>query len=154
MTKTETHQVRGWGHWWRSQEELDEYSRDQTFKRRARAAGYHSEQEMEEFRKRENRATESLDKVRNRERWIQAEMNRLKLKHGLGAQANRSHLKAAGERTGDPEIRFLFGVMTTATMNDTQKLNEIRQLFLDGKPPAEILYTTAMICDVKLRRKQ
>jgi len=152
MERTDTHTIRGWGHWWRSQEELDAYAARQGLIRRARDAGYGLDR-LDEFKEIEDRANEGINSLKRREKWIKHEMARLKKKHGLPPRSNRTHLKAAGERTGDPDVRFLLGIMTTATLNDTERILQIRRLFLEGKAPADILYQTALICGINLRKK-
>lgn len=152
LVQTPDHTIKGWGHWWRTQEDLDAYKRDTQFKRRARKAGFY-DGEYEEFRRLETQIGHGLEDIQKRERWVRHEMARLKAKHGLPKNANRQRLKTVAERTKDPELFALLNLMTTASMNDTEKLQRIRMLFLDNKPPAEILYQTALTVGINLRKK-
>jgi hypothetical protein len=153
MKQTKAHTIRGWGRWWKTQEDLDAYAEMQKLQRRARDAGYGLHQ-IDEFRELENRTRRGLDSLRNREKWVKAEMARLKKKHGLPSHANRAHLKAVAERTGDPELFSFLSIMSTATLNDTERIAQIRQLFLEGRTYAEIIYETAHIVGIKLKEKK
>lgn len=82
------------------------------------------------------------------------ELNRLRTKHGLPVTANRTHLKKAYERTGDPDIAAYLNIQNTLTASDSEKVAKIRKLFLDGElSPVEILYETALVVGINLRKK-
>jgi len=153
MKETKVHTIRGWGRWWKNQEDLDAYADLQKLQRRARAAGYALHQ-IEEFRALEQRTQRGLDSLMNREKWVKAETARLKKKHGMPPHANRVHLRAVAERTGDPELFSLLSIMSTASMDDTARIAQIRQLFLEGRTYAEIIYETAHIVGIKLKEKK
>lgn len=121
--------------------------------RRAKYAGYTLDQ-FEEFVKVHKQASQGLDSLKRREKWIKHEMTRIRKKYDLPSRANRSHLKSVYERTKDPDIFYLLNFMGSSTLNDTERLNAIRRLFIEGKPPGEILFQTAVLLGIDIRKKQ
>lgn len=148
---TPEHKIKGWGWYWRTQEELDAYKKKINDKKRAKAAGFGDD--VEKFLEADEQADRALGEVRNRQRFITYEMNRLKKKYNLGASANRTHLKALAARTQDPDLMNLLNMIASKDLNDHEKIARIRKLFLEHHTPADILYQTALIVGIQLRKK-
>lgn len=147
-----THTIKSHGVYWRSQEDLQEYRARQALIKRARNAGYDYSQ-LDEFIKLEGGVQKATDLAKARERRNEKEFQRLKKKHGLDRYANRIHLRAAYDRTKDPEIAAFLNILTTEDATNEKKIAEIRKLFLSGKNPYDILYQTALIVGINLRKK-
>jgi hypothetical protein len=150
-TRSATHPIKGWGWYWRNQEDLDAYKKKLNDARRARTAGFGDD--VEKFLKADAQADQAMAEVRSRQRFITHEMNRLKKKYGLGASANRTHLKVLAARTQDPDLMNLLNMMASKDLNDHEKIARIRKLFLEGRTPTDILYQTALIVGIQLRKK-
>jgi hypothetical protein len=63
------------------------------------------------------------------------------------------HLKGVYDRTKDPEIAKFLQLRDQTTASDAEKLARIRKLFLSGENPYEILYQTALMVGINLRKK-
>jgi hypothetical protein len=150
--KTDRHQFYGWGRWWVSEEEFQKYRDRQVLTKRARNAGYDYTQ-LDEFVEMERHVLEAVDTTRKKDKRITAELRRLKKKHGLPAHCNRMHLKAVYNRTRDPEIGKFLLLQDRMTTTDAEKIARIRKLFLSGKNPYDILYETALMVGIGMRKK-
>jgi len=150
--RTNTHCIKGEGVWWRTAEDLEEYRVRQRLLKRARNAGYDYTQ-LDEFIEMEGNVTKAVELSMRRERRNDNEMKRLKRKHGLGAQTNRMHLRAVYDRTRDPEIAAFLNLISLEDTTNEKKIAEIRKLFLSGKNPYDILYQTALIVGINMRKK-
>jgi hypothetical protein len=63
------------------------------------------------------------------------------------------HLKAVYNRTRDPEIGKFLLLQDRMTTTDAEKIARIRKLFLSGKNPYDILYETALMVGIGMRKK-
>lgn len=150
--KTPRHQFFGWGRWWVSEEEFQKYRDRQILRKRAKNAGYDYTQ-LDEFVEMESHVQRAVETSRQRDKRLTFEFRRLKKKYGLPANCNRIHLKAVYDRTQDPEIARYLQLRDTQTTTDAEKLARIRKLFLSGENPYEILYQTALMVGINLRKK-
>lgn len=150
--QTAKHWYYGWGRWWVSEQAFEEYRQDQINKKRARKAGY-ATQQVDEFLEMESHVHDAVQAKRVRDKRHLYEFRRLKKKHGMHPRANRIHLKAMYDKTKDPDIAKWLQLQDTLTATDAEKIARIRRLFLDGQNPREILYQTARLVGIDLRKK-
>ena len=151
--KTARHQYPGWGRWWVSEEEFKKYRDRQVLAKRARKAGYDYTQ-LDEFVEMESHVLRAVETSRQRDKRLAFEFRRLKKKYGLAPNCNRIHLKAVYDRTKDPEIAKFLQLRDQNTATDAEKLARIRKLFLSGENPYEILYQTALMVGINLRKNK
>lgn len=151
IRRDEMHTVYGHGKWWRNAEDLEEYKERQALVKRAREAGYDYTQ-IDEFVEMERNTRDAMKRAVSRERWVKREMARLRKKYDLPPQANRTHLGKVYERTKDPEVAALLNILMTQSDSDAAKIAHIRKLFLSGKNPYDILYETALLVGISLRK--
>ena len=142
-----------WGKYWVSEEKFNEYAKRESARKRAKDAGWPRDR-VEEFMEMEKQAHDATKLLRQRERKIRIEFDRLRLKHGLSLKANRQQLRKAWERTGDPEILAFLHLQSTLTMGDNERVDQIRKLFLSGAQPYDILYRTAIIVGIDLKGRK
>jgi len=147
-----THTIKGEGVWWRNLDDLEEYRKHQRLIKRAKHAGYDYTQ-LDEFEAMEGNVYRAVELSKRRDRRNYNELKRLKAKHGLASHANRIHLKAAYEKTKDPEIAAFLGILASEDTTNEKKIAEIRKLFMSGINPYDILYQTALIVGINLRKK-
>jgi hypothetical protein len=150
--RTPNHNFPKWGRWWVSQEAWEQY-RDYDNQRRRGATVGKFASDSKEFVEMEKQARELLDKRKRHDQRVKREMQRIRDKYGMNPHTNRHHFRLLYERTGDQEVKSLLTLISTAPLNDTLKLQRIREMFLNNTPPAEILYATAIMCGVNLRKK-
>lgn len=148
--KTPTHQYYAWGRYWVSREAYEEKRKQWLMTRNAVKNEISIDHQMEievELRSAVNRA-------RAKEQKMSDEFMRLKLKHGLPRGATRMALKNVYARTLDPEIKQFFHLESTVALKADERLHAIRELFLSGLKPQEILYRTAIMVGVAVKEKQ
>lgn len=151
IRRDELHTVYGHGKWWLNHGDLEEYKNRQALVKRAREAGYDYTQ-IDEFVEMESNTRDAIRRAKTRERWVRREMTRIKKKYDLPPQANRTHLGKVYERTKDPEVAALLNILMTQSDSDAAKIAHIRKLFLSGKNPYDILYETALLVGISLRK--
>jgi hypothetical protein len=149
---TALHQVWGDGKWWRTTEDLHNYRKRQALVKRAKKAGYDYTQ-VDDFLEIEKATHDAVDLTIRRERRDKDAMNRLKAKYGLPSHANRRHLNALFARTKDEEIARVLNMISQRNDTDADRVARIRKLFLSGAAPYDILYQTALIVGINLRKK-
>lgn len=139
-----------WGRYWRSREVFEEYKREANKRRRVTARGripHTPEAEMME-----ELARRLIDQRETHDRRIRVMKAQILKKYNMSPNSNRHHLRLLWERTGDQDVRAVLTMMSAAPLNDSERLQRIRQMFLDNKPANEILYETAIICGINLRK--
>lgn len=142
-----------WSKYWVSEEAWREYSKREAQRRRAKDI-LGDRNRVDEFLEMEKQARDARTLHRQRERRAQFELDRLRVKHNLKPNANTQTLKKVWERTGDPEILAFLHLKSTLTMGDKERVDRIRQLFLNEElKPYDILYQTAIIVGINLRKK-
>jgi len=151
--RTPNHPFQKWGRWWSSQEAWEQY-REFDNQRRRRAVAGKFKCETEEFVEMEKQTRAILDERTRHDQRVKRAMQAIRTKYGMHPHTNRHHFRLLYERTGDQDVLALLTLISAAPLNDTQKLQRIRQMFLDEKAPAEILYATAIMCGINLRKKQ
>lgn len=145
-----SHQFKGWGLWWRSEEEFLKH-RDYTAKR---VSAYRAGMAVDDFIKMKAETQDAIAMSKKLEAKFTERLRYLKAKHGLPDRCNRTHLLAAFAKTGDPEIKEFLYMDAHSKMNAEEKLHRIRELFLDGHKPLDIMYQTALIVGIRLGEKQ
>lgn len=146
----EQHPYFMWGRYWRSQAVFEEYKQEANRRRRITARGRIAHTaEAEEI---ERLASELIKQREVHDRRIRVLKAQILKKYDMKPNSNRHHFRLLWERTQDPDVRALLTMMSAAPLNDTQRLNRIRQLFMEKKPASEILYETAIICGINLRK--
>ena len=151
--RTPNHQFFKWSQWWSSEEAFEEYRRDQNQKRKMNRHGYELHQ-VEKFREMETEARDLIAERKRHDHRVRLAMQQIRKKYNMDPHTHRGHFKALYLRTGDPDVKLLLNMISTAPLIDTQKLERIRQMFLDKKSPADILYTTALMVGINLRKTQ
>lgn len=145
-----THQYKRRGRWWRSEEEYKKFADGQALRKRA----IRNEVSIEHQLEIERQTQSAIKATLSRENHLQQEFMRLKAKHGLHPRATRATLKNAYAHTLDPEIKQFFHLESVAMMKADEKLHAIREMFLSGTRPQEILYRTALMVGVAMKEKQ
>jgi hypothetical protein len=151
--RTPNHPFPKWGRWWVSQQAWEEY-RDFDNQRRRRVVAGKFHCETEEFVEMEKQTLAILNERSRHDQRVKRAMQAIREKYGMHPHTNRHHFRLLYERTGDQDVKALLTMISAAPLNDTQKLQRIRQMFLDGKTPGEILYATAIMVGVNLRKNQ
>lgn len=150
---TPRHQFFKWGQWWSSEQAWDEYRRHSNERRRGATVGYYACQ-TPEFLEMEKQALDLLNKRKSHDERVKRAMAAIRKKYNMDRHTNRHHFRLLYEKTGDKDVKALLELISTAPLNDTQKLERIRQLFLDKRSPADILYSTALIVGLNLRKTE
>lgn len=145
-----THQFKRRGRWWRSEEEYRKFAEGQALKKRA----IRNEVSIDHQLEIERQTAAAIQASLKREDQLAREFIRLKEKHGLNKRATRATLKNVYAQTLDPEIKRFFHLESIALMKADEKLNAIRELFLSGARPTDILYRTALMVGVTMKEKQ
>lgn len=145
-----THPYKRRGRWWRNEEEYRKFADGQALKKRA----VRNEVSIDKQVEIELQTEVALKANKKRKESLNKEFMRLKEKHGLRKNAMRVELKNAYARTLDPEIKAFFHLESIAQMKADEKLHAIRDLFLSGARPQEILYRTALMVGVAMKEKQ
>jgi thiaminase len=157
-TRTPNHPFQKWGRWWSSQEAWEQYAEFDRVRRRRNGKIPADARTFTcttlEFMEMEKQARAILDERTRHEQRVKRAMQAIRTKYGMHPHTNRHHFRLLYERTGDQDVLALLTLISAAPLNDTQKLQRIRQMFLDEKAPAEILYATAIMCGINLRKKQ
>lgn len=145
-----THQYKRQGLWWRSEEHFRIYADAQALIKRA----VRNEVSIEHQLEIERQTSFAVQSRLKQEQELAKQFANLKAKHGLRKKAMRSELKNVYARTLDPEIKQFFHLESIAVMKADEKLNAIRELFLSGSRPQEIMYRTALIVGLVMKEKQ
>lgn len=145
-----THQIKKRGRYWRTEEDYKIFADGQALKRRAERNEVSIQRQLEI----ERQTQIAIDAADKREEFVAKEFVRLKEKHGLRKYARRAELKTVYARTLDPEIKQFFHLESVAQMKADERLHAIRELFLSGARPQEILYRTALMVGVAMKEKQ
>ena len=146
--RTAEHRIKRAGRWWKSEEDYKRFYRETELAKKAAAAGLSLDEYVETKRK----ATEARQSSTNRSKYLKAELNRLREKHGLPKASNRTHLEHVYIVTRDEEVRNFLLLHSAATLTADEKIARIRKLFLSGEKPLEILYQTAIVCGINMRK--
>lgn len=153
--RTEKHTIYAWSRWWVSQEALDKY-RENSNRRRRKAhlqEANHGAEVTPEMIARHNASIAEIAEKKRLEKRIKFLKDKVIARHGMSYNSNRHHFRLKYEATGDPEVRELLTLMSTVTLSDSQKLDRIRALFTQNRTPADILYNTAVICGINIRKQ-
>lgn len=147
----ETHQFKRAGRYWRSEEAYKRAYNRHKLAKEASDAGL----SIEDYIETRDKGREAMRQSLNRDRYLKAELKRLKKKHGMNPGANRTHLGALYVKTRDPEIRDFLLLHDSIKSTSDQKVARIRELLLDGKhTPLDILYQTALIVGIQMKAKK
>jgi len=147
--RTDRHTFKRAGRWWLSEEVYKRSFKSWQVKKEADAAGLSIDEYLETKRKVREAYATSI----HRGKYIKAELRRLKEKYNLPANSNRTHLEHIYVQTRDPDILAFLLLHASSTMTADEKINRIRKLFLDNDhKPLDILYQTAIICGINLRK--
>lgn len=148
--QTAEHTIYRWGRWWRTEADYQAFRNKQIIKKRADRNEVSPERQMQI----EREARAAILAAQNREEQIRHEFMRLKEKHGLPKRATRVMLQNVYARTLDPEIKQFLHLESIAQMKAEERLLAIRELFLSGAKPQDILYRTALMVGINVKAKQ